>query len=36
VRSATRVPFLDLMALAVLLITYVPQMSVGVLELLGR
>ncbi|MGE5124796.1 MAG: TRAP transporter large permease subunit [Betaproteobacteria bacterium] len=29
-------PFLLLMALAVLLITYVPQLSVGVLELLGR
>ena len=29
-------PFLLIMAVAVLLITYVPQMSVGVLRALGR
>jgi TRAP-type C4-dicarboxylate transport system permease large subunit len=30
------VPFLLIMAVAVLLITYVPQISVGVLRLFGR
>ena len=32
----TVLPFLLIMAMAVLLITYVPQLSVGVLEVLGR
>jgi TRAP-type C4-dicarboxylate transport system permease large subunit len=29
-------PFLLLMALSVLLITYVPDLSLGILKLLGR
>jgi TRAP-type C4-dicarboxylate transport system permease large subunit len=32
----TVLPFLLIMAVAVLLITYVPQMSIGVLQALGR